>query len=205
MVGESALDDRTLRETRTGRKALISCGILKDEVDAALKLEGLDVPVFYLSPAPCVDPSSLEKQLVKALQRSSEVADQAVVLIGLCHRDIDQIIARFPARRLPVNDCFDAILGPRRKQLDREMNTFYTLPAWLRHWKRALVKKLGWDNVDARQNFGLYQRIILLDVGVSPFSDEEILEFFDFTSVPVEITQVDLAPLANLLREHLTT
>lgn len=197
--------DRETRSDAKQCKALISCGILRDEVEAALRLGALDVPVFYLAPAPCIYPDSLEKQLVKALQKSLEVADEAVVLIGLCHPDIDEIIARFPARRLSVKDCFDAILGPRRQELDKEANTFYTLPSWLRHWKRALVGKLGWDDVDARQNFGLYKRIILLDAGVSPFSEEEVLEFFDFSATPIEVLQVDLAPLSKLLHENLRT
>lgn len=184
-------------------RALISCGILRDEVETALRQEGLDIPVFCLAPAPCIDPDSLERQLVGALQRSLEVADEVLVLIGMCHRNIDEIVARFPARRLPVNDCFDAILGPRRKELDREANTFYTIPAWLRHWTRALVKKWGWDGVDARQNFGLYKRILLLDAGVSPFSDEQVLELFDFTSVPVEVMPVALDALSELLHAGL--
>lgn len=184
-------------------KALISCGILRDEVEAALREEGLRVPVFYLAPAPCINPEALEKQLTKALERAMEVAQEAIVLIGLCHPDIDRIIARFPARRLPVNDCFDAILGYRRKELDREARTFYTSPSWLRHWRRALVGRLGWDTVDAHQNFGLYERIVLLDAGMQSLMDEEVLEFFDFTGVPIEIVRVDLTPLRKLLRESL--
>lgn len=203
MADELMANDGKPRSVQTRRKALISCGILKDEVEAALKREGLDVPVFYLAPAPCIEADALERQLVRALERALEVADDAVVLIGLCHRDVDEIIARFPARRLAVNDCFDAILGARRKEVDRAGNTFYTIPAWLRHWKRALVKRLGWDGVDARQNFGLYERIILLDAGVSQFSDEEVLELFDFTGIPIEVMRVDLAPLARLLRDSL--
>ncbi len=181
----------------------MSCGILRDEVEDALKLASLEVPVSYLAPAPCIDPNVLERQLVKTLERSLDAADEAVVLIGLCHRDIEGIIARFPARRLPVNDCFDALLGSKRRELDREANTFYTTPAWLHHWKRALVKRLGWDGVDARQNFGLYQRILLLDAGTTPFSDEDVLEFFDFTGIPIEVIPIGLAPLSDLLRSHL--
>ena len=204
MVNEVEHNDtsRALHPKQQG-KVLISCGILKDEVEAALENEGLKVPVFYLAPAPCVEPQALEVQLTKALRRSAEIADEAVVLIGLCHRDIDAIIAAFNAHRLPINDCFDALLGYRRRDVDRGSRTFYTLPSWLRHWRRALVKKLGWDEADARQNFGLYERIVLLDAGVQSFSDEEVLEFFDFTGVPIDIVQIDLVPLGKLLRESL--
>jgi hypothetical protein len=65
------------------------------------------------------------------------------------------------------------------------------------------VNNLGWEDVEARQNFGLYQRIMLLDAGVQPYSDEDVLELFDFTSVPIEVVPVDLTQLRGLLRDNL--
>jgi hypothetical protein len=36
-------------------------------------------------------------------------------------------------------------------------------------------------------NLGRYDRILLLDPGIDPLSDEEILMFFDLTRIPIEI------------------
>ena len=107
---------------------------------------------------------------------------------------------RHGARRLDMNDCFEALLGrEERRRRDGEANTFYTLPAWLPHWRRAFAKGMQWDEVDARRNFGHYERILMLDTGLHPMPDEQILEFFDFTGVPIEIRQVELDRLEALL------
>jgi len=183
--------------------ALVVCGILHDEVTAVLRQEGLTSPVFYLAPAPCINYANMERQLTLLLSRAAKVARRTVVLIGLCHPNLEEILARYNAERVPINDCFDALLGKERRRLEREANTFFTTPTWLRHWRRALQQGMGWNADDARQNFGRNQRILLLDAGVTPVTDEEILAFFDYTEVPVEPLEIDLSNLARLLRSHL--
>jgi hypothetical protein len=184
--------------------AIIVCGILKAETAAILEREGLAVPVFTLAPAPCIDYAVLERQLEGALRRASAVADDVLVVIGRCHPDIDAIVARFGARRLDMRDCFEALLHrDERRRLDRESNTFYTMATWLPHWRRAIAQGMRWDDVDARQHFSRYARILLLDTGLHPIADEQVLEFFDFTGVPIEVRPVGLDNLRALLLDAL--
>ena len=183
--------------------SLIACGILKAEVEAALSQRGLSAPVFYLAPAPCVEPKALLRQLRTLLDRAAQVSDDIVVLIGRCHPELDEILASYPARRATINDCFDALLGEERKLIDRESNTFYTSTAWLDHWQRALRRSMQWGQVDARQNFGHYDRILLLDAGLKPVPDEKILEYFDYLQVPVEPHAITLDALGTLLSRYL--
>ena len=185
--------------------AIVVCGMLKDELAAVLRQEHLSLPVFSLAPAPCIDYQVLRRQLAGALTRAKTAADDVLLVIGRCYPDIDDLAARHGARRLDVHDCFEALLGrEERKRLDREANTFYTLPAWLKHWRRAFAKGMRWDAVDVRQNFGHYERILLLDSGLRPVSDEQILEFFDYTGVPIEVRPVGLENLSQLLLEELS-
>ena len=51
----------------------------------------------------------------------------------------------------------------------------------------------GWDEIDARQSFGFYDKILLLDTGIMEINDEDLLEFFEYTQVPIEIETIDLA------------
>ncbi|TAK36548.1 MAG: DUF1638 domain-containing protein [Chloroflexota bacterium] len=183
--------------------SLIACGILKAEVEAALRKRGLAVPVFYLAPAPCVEPAALLRQLRALLDRAAQASDDIVVLIGRCHPDLEEILASYPARRATINDCFDALLGEERKRIDRESNTFYTSAAWLDHWQHALRRSMQWDQVDARQNFGHYDRVLLLDTGLKPIPDEKILEYFDYLQVPVEPYSISLEALSELLGRYL--
>jgi hypothetical protein len=52
---------------------------------------------------------------------------------------------------------------------------------------------MQWDEVDMRQSFGYYDRILLADTGVCEITNEQILEFFERTRVPIEVEQVGLS------------
>jgi hypothetical protein len=180
---------------------LVACGTFRDELAAVLEEEGWEYPVYYLSPAPCLDYSSLEEQLQGLIERAQTHCEEVLVVMGLCHPDLDEILAQYPAaRRLPMDNCFDVILGGRSRELAKEVNTFFTTPAWLRQWRR-FAKNQGWDEADVRQNFGVYERILLLDSEVTPYSEEDVLALFDATQVTVETYPTTLDSLAKLLRD----
>jgi hypothetical protein len=67
------------------------------------------------------------------------------------------------------------------------------------------VDGLGWDETDARLNFGVYDVIIVLDFGLEPIEDLDVLEFFDFTETEAEIVPATLehfrARVAETLQE----
>jgi hypothetical protein len=58
---------------------------------------------------------------------------------------------------------------------------------------------LGWNEVDVRINLGRYERILIVDAGIEPLTDEETLSFFDLVQVPVEIGKIDLSIFRDLL------
>ena len=57
-------------------------------------------------------------------------------------------------------------------------------PGWLREWRSIFVDGMGWDEIDGRINFGLYDVVVVLDFGLEPIDDIAVLEFFDFTQTP---------------------
>ncbi len=62
---------------------------------------------------------------------------------------------------------------------------------------------LGWDDVDARQSFGLYDTIVLLDFGLTPIDDMALLEFFEFVQVPIEVVPASLDRFREAVRDLL--
>ena len=54
-----------------------------------------------------------------------------------------------------------------------------------------------------RINLGRYERILVVDAGIEPLTDEETLSFFDLVQVPVETRKIDLAIFRELLSELL--
>jgi hypothetical protein len=75
-------------------------------------------------------------------------------------------------------------------------------PGWIRAWP-GIMAALGWDAVDVRINLGRYNRILLLEPGINPLTDEEILAFFDLTQVPVDIELLELQHFRQVLAEVL--
>jgi hypothetical protein len=71
-------------------------------------------------------------------------------------------------------------------------------PGWIRAWP-DIMASLGWDAVDVRQNLGRYNRILLLEPGISPLTDDEILAFFDLIQVPIDIEILDLTNFQDLI------
>jgi hypothetical protein len=86
------------------------------------------------------------------------------------------------------------ILGlERQREIDSQAKVFYLTPGWLLHWRDIFQQGQGWDEIDARQNMGYYDKALLLDTGTAEYSDEDLLEFFEYTQVPAEIMNIDLS------------
>jgi hypothetical protein len=62
---------------------------------------------------------------------------------------------------------------------------------------------LGWDHTDFRVNFGRYNRILVLDAGLRPLSDEETLEAFEVIQIPIESEPFSLDHFERVFLEFL--
>jgi hypothetical protein len=62
----------------------------------------------------------------------------------------------------------------------------------LKLWREIYQNGHGWDAVDARINFGSFDRIVVLDCGLFAITDEALFDFFEFTQIPVEVEPITL-------------
>jgi hypothetical protein len=172
------------------RKILIACNVFEKELQACLPAE--DRPeIIWIDAGLHADLHRLEEQLTKALEESKVEETEVQVFFGSgCHPDICRLSRRFGAGIAPVKNCIEAFCGENAKRLE-ENRTMIMTPGWVRAWPRIMAA-LGWDEVDVRINLGRYDRILLLDAGVDPLREEEILSFFDLVQVPVEVEALDL-------------
>ena len=93
-----------------------------------------------------------------------------------------------------------------RQRLDFEgRRAFVMTPGWLRHWREIFQEALGWDTIDARQNFRLYDSVVLPDVGVEAMDNLAVPEFFEFTQTPVEVVPADLGRFRSQITRLLGT
>jgi len=101
-------------------------------------------------------------------------------------------------------DCAEILAGKEfLTEINQGGDEFYLTPGWLEYSDEIFKQGLGWDTIDARQNLGFYNRVVLLDTGVRPIDDLEILEFYDYCQVPVEIVPLSLEHFKNRLEKLL--
>lgn len=176
----------------------VGCEVFKRELESIAP--GLASGTLWLPAGLHVDIGKLGESLRLALSGST----QAACLYGACHPEIDGYVAETGGCRLPGKDCIDAFLGEGERKAFEGRKAFVMTPGWLRHWRDIFQTGLSWDNTDARQNFGFYDVIILLDFGIEQLDDMEILEFFEFTGTPVEVVPANLDHFRSILDRIMT-
>lgn len=178
-------------------KILIACKIFFDELQYCLPPKA-DLKIIWIEAALHVNFTRLEEELKKSLSEAAAIGSEIQLFLGIgCHPDIIKLAKEFGARISPVKNCLEAFLGARQNELEKN-DTMILTPGWIRAWL-SIMAALGWDEVDVRMNYGRYQRILLLEPGINPLTDEEILSFFDLIQVPIEIEPLELSHFKALL------
>jgi len=181
------------------KKSLIACKIFEHELNKVLSPD-TDVAIHWIDAALHANPDRMKKELTDAITTAgNNRMDDICFLFGNgCHPDIREITESCGAQLPSVKNCIQAIIGPEKtKQLEAN-RTMVITPGWITAWP-GIMAGLGWDEVDARINLGRYDRILLLDPGIVPLNDEEILAFYDLVQVPIEIEPVDLTYFRHLI------
>ncbi len=187
-------------------KILIACGIFADELKAVLPEGAADV--IWLDPTLHAEPAKLAQQLnrvgIGAKQRAGQTGCEVRLLIGSgCHPDMYTLAQACGSCPAPFKNCIEAFVGRHQQELEANRTMLIT-PGWVRSWP-GLSSPLGWDATDMRTQHGRYDRILLLDPGINPVSDEEILNLFDLLQVPIEVEPLDLGHFKETLLKILGT
>jgi hypothetical protein len=186
-------------------KILIACSIFADELRAVLP-DGEIEEVIWLDTGLHAEPDKLEKQICLAGKAAMAKADNGAhprLLLGCgCHPEIDKLAQSFGARPPAFKNCIEAFAGERRIALEADRTMLIT-PGWVRDWPGRSSSSLGWDATEMRIQHGRYDRILLLDPGINPVSDEEIMELFDLIRVPIEKEPLDLSHFQQTLSDIL--
>lgn len=179
-------------------KVLIACKIFYDELQFVLPSDA-DIKVIWIEAALHVNPDRLEGELKATLADAATNGATIQLFLGVgCHPDIVKLSREYGALISPVKNCLEAFLGAKTKEELEKDATMIMTPGWIRAWP-SMMAALGWNEVDVRINYGRYNRILVLEPGINPLSDEEILEFFDLIQVPIEIESLELDHFKSLL------
>jgi hypothetical protein len=185
--------------------AFISCGIFQFELEKVLpeiKAElGGDIQVDYLKPGLDVHVDELEKAVIEKID--SHPNDKNMLLYGsMCHTEWKRITEKNGAIYPKPANCAEMLLSPeKKKEIDATGNIYYLTMGGLKLWKEIYRESHGWDDVDARQNFGFSDKIIVLDTGIFEISEEDLFEFFEYTQVPIEVMKISLDHFKGIIKD----
>ena len=187
--------------------ACVACGIFQFELEAILDEIraglGAEVETHYLDPGLDTRADTLEAAVTAKLD-SLAGADVMLLFGSMCHTEWPRITGKSGARYPKPANCAEMLLSPEKKrEIDAGGNVYYLTMGGLKLWKAIYRQGHGWDETDARQNFGYFDRIVVLDTGVFPIADEDLFDFFEYTQVAIEVEQISLDHFKSVVRETL--
>jgi len=185
---------------RRKSKVIIACKVFYDEMQQCLPPDA-DTEIVWIDAALHADLDRLEQELKSALRARASETEVRIFLGAGCHPDMLKLAREYGAGISPVKNCIEAFLGPKQQELEKD-GTMIMTPGWIRAWPGIMVA-LGWDAVDVRINLGRYKRILLLEPGINPLTDEDILAFFDLTQIPIELESLELQHFQQVLADLL--
>ncbi len=197
--------------------AIVACGTMVPELTYLKEIGFLDTKVIYTTPGLHQMPLELDQQLQKQLTLAKQTAKKIIVVYGgkYCYinihnplRTIDNVIDEmgedgYYIARTQVENCIDMLASEaERQEISGEKKIWWFTPGWLKY--RELVFK-GWDRAHANENFPQYTGggVMLDPIGFfDQFSleqPEDILDFSDWASIPLEPHTVKLQRLKQIL------
>ena len=189
------------------KKVLIACKIFEEEITTLLSREDEDAhpQIIWLDAALHLDLKLLEKELRAAIDSAgSQAQNQVKVFFGRgCLPNMDELLREKGLPLCSTNNCISAFVGEDKVRELEQGNTILMTPSWIRYWPGNSRRLAGWDEVDFRTGLGRYDRILVIDPGINPLRDEEILEFFDLVQVPIEVIDIDLGHFQATLKQLL--
>ncbi|MCP8308560.1 MAG: DUF1638 domain-containing protein [archaeon] len=175
------------------RPYLISCGILKGEIEKLIEHGSLHVEPHFLDAGLHTDYYELEKELTRAIQESKDKSRGIIIVYGdLCHPNMEGIIGKYgKVVKVDALNCIDCLLGGhgRLLEIDPNHDCFYLSLGWMPSNLRLnarFSRLFGRSTEEVRKQFSRLKGIILLDSlgNLSEFKDE-IEEFSYHTGLLV--------------------
>ena len=193
------------------KTVIISCRTIEDEVNAAIRLTGVDYPVLWLE-------SGLHNQPPILLARLQELLDgldceRVLLAMGFCGNAMAGVRSGSAELILPrVDDCISLLLGSvkRRLAVSGEYAAYFFTEGWLRGEQNIWVEhqhmlETYGEELTAeleKSMFGHYRTLGLLDCGEKPV--EPLVENTRMIAEALHLQQQVIPASVDYLTELLT-
>lgn len=184
---------------------VISCGILRKEIDQLLGNGEIDASVHFLNERLHMDYNQLDRALNGTLKKHK--GKGIVVVYGdVClgfNGEMKRLIDKHDVVKVDALNCIDCLLGGKGKLLEMDPDHKYLFlnPAFI----QFLEKIRGTTKEETREMYSMLDGIVLLDaMGDLDDYQSKIDEIADHTGLPIlERKNIGLEGLKNVLLEAL--
>jgi len=166
------LTPKVKAENMIAKPCLISCSVLKSEIEQLQRQGVLDFDVVYVSKMFHVDYGLLEKNLRKTIERTlPKVSKKPVLVYGdLClgpNDEMKQLAQEYGLAKINALNCVDCLLGGKGKidEVDPHHELMFFDPGMIEFFRIAQkkLKQEGMDEDAMRNMFNGIKGIVLLD------------------------------------------
>jgi hypothetical protein len=187
---------------------VISCGILRKEIEQLLEKGEIDAKVHFLSETLHTDYNRLDRALNGTLKKLLKKSPKGIVVVygDVClgfNGEMKQLIDKYDVVKVDALNCIDCLLGGKGKLLDIDPEHKYLFlnPAFIQFVEKieGETKKL------TREMFSMLSGIVLLDdMGDLDDYQSKIDNIVENTGLPIlESRDIGLEGLKNVLLEAL--
>lgn len=190
------------------KPCLISCGILRKEIEYLLEAGAINAEAHYLSERLHMDYSLLYRGLNGALKKYSKRHPQGVIVVygDVClgfNGEMKSLIDKHNAVKVDALNCIDCLLGGKGKllKMDPDHKYLFLNPAFIQFTEKIRGK----TKYLTREMFSMLDGIVLLDtIGDLDTYNSRIDEIAGHTGLTIlERKDIGLDGLNNVLLEVL--
>lgn len=196
--------------TRKPRLRIISCSVLKAEIQKLLKQGDLDADVVFVSKFFHVDYSLIEENLRKIIQQNLPRSPRGIVLVygDLClgpNNEMKTLAEEYDITKVDALNCVDCLLGGKGKSLQVDPNhELMLMNSGMIGFFEGVKEKACQEGVDEETFKGFFNGIkgfMLLDTLGESSKNHEALEKLNTGLTILETKTVGLENLKQLILE----
>ena len=192
------------------KPCLVSCSVLKEELEKLVKQGDLDVEMVFVSKYFHVDYALLEENLRKVVEKSLPRSPGGIIIVygDLClgpNDEMKKLTEEYGLVKVDALNCVDCLLGGKGKVLeaDPDHDLLFLYPGMIGFFSH-FKEKAQEENVDEESFNKLFsglKGIILLDALGEPERNKEEIEKLHTGLKVLETKAIGLGNLKQLLLE----
>ena len=172
------------------KRVILSCGALAKELRHITSHQASMDALVFVPPSQHLDPTRLRTELVRRLTLLQKKYEQIFVLFGLCFPDMDQILARFDAKRIRGEHCLEIAGGQLFWRIMKESpGSYFLIPSWCFNFRKMTVKGLCLEEIPAMKSlmFQNYTQVVYFDTLIYGDIDSRAKTIADYLNLPLRI------------------